>query len=61
MKPLTVGEEQIKNRQHPYELYEAVQLTEEEVKQAVLQAKIAKYFREKNAAYWAEQEAKKPK
>jgi len=36
--------------------WETVRLTIEEEKQAIEQAKIRKYFHEKNAAYWAEQE-----
>jgi hypothetical protein len=38
--------------------YEKIELTEQEKEAAILEAKVRKYFREKNAKYWAEQEAK---
>lgn len=40
--------------------YGHIKLTPEEEKEAILQAKIAKYFRDKNAEYWKEKEDKKP-
>jgi hypothetical protein len=33
---------------------EAIQLTEDEIKQAIFQAKLAKWFKARNAKYWEE-------
>lgn len=41
--------------------YNDIELTDDEVKEAIRQAKIKKYFKEKHQAYWTEQELKKPK
>jgi len=41
--------------------FEKVELTEEEVKEAIRDFKIKKYFKEKNADYWKQKEAEKPK
>lgn len=41
--------------------YGHIKLTPEEEKEGILQAKIAKYFREKNAEYWKEAERKSDK
>jgi protein tyrosine phosphatase len=38
--------------------YDVIELTEQEKEAAILEAKVRKYFREKNAQYWAEQNAK---
>lgn len=39
--------------------YDHVHLTEDEVKAAIYEGKKKKYFAEKHANYWKEQEAKK--
>ena len=36
--------------------YDAVELTEDELKAAILEGKKRKYFREKHADYWQDQE-----
>jgi hypothetical protein len=41
--------------------YDHIELTEDEVKEAIRQGKIKKYFKEKHQPYWTEQEQKKPK
>lgn len=41
------------------DFYEGIELTDEEIKEALFEAKVKKYHREKHAAYWQEQEAKK--
>lgn len=38
---------------------EATELTEEELRQVIWDAKVAKWNRERNREYWAEQERKK--
>lgn len=38
------------------DFYEMVELTEEETKEALLEGKIKKYFKEKNKEYWQSQE-----
>ena len=38
-----------------------IELTPEEVEEAIFEAKKAKYFREKHAPYWNEKERQKPK
>ncbi len=38
------------------ELIEAIQLTEEEVREAIREAKLKKYFHLKSKDYWNEQE-----
>lgn len=35
---------------------EAIQLTDDEIKQAIFQAKLAKWFKARNAKYWEERE-----
>ena len=40
--------------------YESIELTEEETKAAILEAKKKKYFHEKHREYWQEQERVKP-
>ncbi len=39
--------------------FKDVVLTKEEEEEAILQGKIVKYFREKNADYWREKESKR--
>jgi hypothetical protein len=39
--------------------YEKVELTEEEIKAAILEGKKKKYFHEKNKGYWEAQERPK--
>jgi hypothetical protein len=41
--------------------YESIELTEQEMKDAILVAKIVKYNKEKNADYWKELEEKTSK
>jgi hypothetical protein len=41
------------------DFYNDISLTEQEEKDALLEGKIAKYFREKHAPYWEESEKKK--
>lgn len=41
--------------------YDSVELTEEELKAAILEAKKKKYFKIQHAEYWASQESKKGK
>jgi hypothetical protein len=38
------------------EFYEPIVLTEEEIKEAIFEAKIKKHFREQNKEYWESQE-----
>ena len=40
----------------PAEIYDAIELTEEELKAAILEGKKKKYFHEKNKDYWEKQE-----
>lgn len=41
------------------DFYSSIELSEDEVREAILQAKIAKHFREKHREYWENLEAKK--
>lgn len=41
--------------------YEHIILTEEEIKAAIIEAKVKKYFHEKHKEYWQEKESKKIK
>jgi hypothetical protein len=36
--------------------YDKIELTPEELEEAILQGKIKKYFKTKNAQYWADKE-----
>lgn len=46
---------------HPSDsFYESIILTEEEVREAIIEGKKKKYFREKNREYWIEKESEKP-
>jgi hypothetical protein len=40
---------------------ESIVLTPEEKEKAIYEAKVAKWFRERNAEYWANLEKQKPK
>jgi hypothetical protein len=41
--------------------YESIELTEEELEEAIFQGKVKKYFKEKHKDYWNEQENKQGK
>jgi hypothetical protein len=36
--------------------YESIELTEEEIREAIFEGKVKKYFREKHKQYWEEKE-----
>jgi hypothetical protein len=44
-----------------HEEIEAIELTPEELDDAIYEGKVKKYFREKHAPYWEEKEKEKPK
>lgn len=44
-----------------FEFYNDIILTEEETREALLEGRIKKYYREKHKQYWEEQEGKKVK
>lgn len=47
--------------QNPDAFFEKVELTEDEIKAAILEGKKRKYFREQHRDYWIEVEKKKVK
>jgi hypothetical protein len=46
---------------NPSAFYDSITLTEEEIKEALLEGRKKKYFKEKNKEYWEAQEKTKSK